>query len=975
MKFARWLKAVRKWFRNPAFACVFISLAVFGGVLWLQKSGNLQRADFTVRGIFTKAQLDYGSTDDHIVIVGMTEEDLQKYGFPISDEWLLSLLKKIDQQEPCTIGLDLYRDLPEPRIFGKPESEEFQKGKQRFDAFCAELKKLTRLVVITRVGFVPPPPAFADVPDQVSANNLPKDTKVDGVYRRAPLFVEVSPTEQKPSFSLMLAMAYLNQQGVDCGFVPNPAALPGDDSPLIRLGRTTIPRLTPDAGGYVHNSVQNYEYIADFRGPFKFRHMDLRNDDSLGQYGTNTPYDYSFGEILEGTIPKEALKGKIVLVATVMQSIKDSNPTPIHDNFRGVQYHAMLVHQLLEAALNGREPTRWWSERREAVWIACCTLLGGLMGLWLRSPVKLVPALGLLLAGIYFGAEWGYKSGIWILVAAPVIGCLLAAALVTSYVVALERADKRAVQSLFSKHVSKKVADAIMREADQFLEGGKMAPRSFNGTVIFTDLAGFSTASEKLTAVQTMRWLNEYMEVMASLVEEYEGTVNKYIGDAIMAVFGAPIIHQDDVGINADAVRAIRCALHMRRDVPILNARWKETSPDMPPVAMRVGIITGPLVDGSFGTAERMEWTVIGDTVNRANRLEAAGKEVKDQLTEEEKLCPILIGPDTFERVGDQFHTVPVPNMTLKGISERVTVYRVLSERAPSAPPPSTRSTMKKLSVLAALFVTHLAVAQDTPAPAATTGTGAPPATTTPPAKPPKLNLLSYKPPKTAGSEARKDGDGASRAQITLSDGSTITLPDLYVLTPKQGVALTTQAQPSLFTYQTAMCPVEYRVTISKPGQAETAFIYAVSRTAQGLHRVNLADFDATLEPNVEYQWTVLLRPEPGAGSKDLEAHGSIMRVKPDAALTEKLKTAAPYELPAVYAEAGMWYDTLGAISDQIAANPGDKDLLELRAGLLKQANLDAPASQKTTPLKITPPKDGKSKGPPVRVGSLGAGN
>jgi class 3 adenylate cyclase len=174
------------------------------------------------------------------------------------------------------------------------------------------------------------------------------------------------------------------------------------------------------------------------------------------------------------------------------------------------------------------------------------------------------------------------------------------------------------------------------------------------------------------------------MDVMVGIVESFDGTVNKFIGDAIMGAFGAPIVHMDEKGINHDAAQAIRCALRMRREVPILNAGWKANSPDMPPVAMRVGIFTGPLVDGSFGSAERLEWTVIGDTVNRANRLEAAGKEIREQLTPEEKDCSILIGPETFNRVGHLFETIPVMDMALKGISGRVTVYRVLAERAPS---------------------------------------------------------------------------------------------------------------------------------------------------------------------------------------------------------------------------------------------------------------------------------------------------
>lgn len=665
------LKAIGKKLRHPAVGCVLISLLVVTALLAVRRFGWLQRPELIVYDTFVKWRSEPASTDDRIVIVGMTEDDLEKYGFPISDASLAKVLRTISEQNPAVTGLDIYRDQKEPR--SGLEYPELAKVFEEFES----------IVPIERVGFVQAPAFFRnkDTEHRVSANNLPKDFRVDGVYRRAPLFVEQNG-RRLPSFSLLLASMYLIAHEVEC--VPEEAYSEefGRNLTLLRIGKVLVPRMDANAGGYVDIPLSDdYEYLANFQKPLRHQRQPVGGD---SQSGRDTPHDYTFGEVLEGKLPAGALTGKVVLVATVMQSIKDSNPTPIHENLRGVQYHAMLVHQLLETGLNGRAPMKWWSDRGEALWIGGCTLVGGLLGLWLRSPWKLVPGLSLALTGIGYFAWKSFMGGTWILSAIPALGCFLAAALVTSYVVALERADRRAVVSILGKHVSKKVAVTLMKQRDQFIDGGKMPPRAFRGTVIFTDLAGFSTASEKLTAVQTMRWLNEYMDVMAQLVEQYEGTINKYIGDAIMAVFGAPIVHTEDSGVNSDAVLAIRCALHMRRSVPLLNERWKKTSPDMPPVAMRVGIFTGPLVDGSFGTAQRMEWTVIGDTVNRANRLEAAGKEIKDQLTPEEKLCSILIGPETFARVGHLFETVAVPDMALKGISERATVYRVLSERAPS---------------------------------------------------------------------------------------------------------------------------------------------------------------------------------------------------------------------------------------------------------------------------------------------------
>jgi hypothetical protein len=147
-------------------------------------------------------------------------------------------------------------------------------------------------------------------------------------------------------------------------------------------------------------------------------------------------------------------------------------------------------------------------------------------------------------------------------------------------------------------------------------------------------------------------------------------------------------------------------------------------------------------------------------------------------------------------------------------------------------------------------------------------------------------------------------------------------------------------AQPSLFTFQSEGVPLEYRVTISEPKNPNPLFIYAASSSAAGIHRVDLSQFNITLKPGVDYQWNVAIRPDPKNRSSDLIAKGSIKRIEPPAEVAEKLKTAAPADYAAIYAEAGLWYDALAAISDQIAANPGDKELIELRDGLLQQVEL-----------------------------------
>ncbi|MCA9573539.1 MAG: adenylate/guanylate cyclase domain-containing protein, partial [Myxococcales bacterium] len=189
-----------------------------------------------------------------------------------------------------------------------------------------------------------------------------------------------------------------------------------------------------------------------------------------------------------------------------------------------------------------------------------------------------------------------------------------------------ERADRATLMQIFSRHVSGDVANALWQQRDQFLEGGRPRSQRLDATVLFTDLRGFTTVSERLDPQSLMDWLNEYMEAMANQVSAHHGIVDKYIGDAVMAVFGVPLARTSEAETRADARNAIECALGMERELARLNAHWRAAG--LPEARMRVGIFTGPLVAGSLGSANRLNYTVIGDTVNTASRLESYDKSV-----------------------------------------------------------------------------------------------------------------------------------------------------------------------------------------------------------------------------------------------------------------------------------------------------------------------------------------------------------
>ena len=168
-----------------------------------------------------------------------------------------------------------------------------------------------------------------------------------------------------------------------------------------------------------------------------------------------------------------------------------------------------------------------------------------------------------------------------------------------------------------------------------------------------------------------MEWINDYMQSLGRHIETRDGFINKYMGDAIMAVFGFPQALTSNADVRRDAANAVCCALDMKSEMRRLNADWEKIG--RAPVQMRVGIFSGLAVAGCIGSADRLEFTVMGDTVNTAARLESFDKDYAS-----DDFCRILIGHSTFQLLDGQFRTEFVQSIELKGKNEKTTIYRVL---------------------------------------------------------------------------------------------------------------------------------------------------------------------------------------------------------------------------------------------------------------------------------------------------------
>jgi adenylate cyclase len=631
----------------PREVCGLIILAVFCAALFARREGWLQFLEFRAYDFFLR-QAPLLPSGDPIVLVEMTESDIQSpdLDYPLTDEKMAELLEKLAQAEPAVIGLDIWRDVPVPK------SRLYLTNLNR--AFLQH----TNIIGIYTLGGteIAPPPALMPYPDRLGFNdNFPVDDGVEKTtpkVRRTWLFEKAQSGQRLDSFPFRVASVYLTQHGVNLGTI-------GPDPVPFRFGRVTVRPLSPNDGPYVRANTVDAQILMDFKHPGEFT-------------------SFTVSEALAGRIPAASLRDKIVLIGINSPSVLDERVTPISYNHKGVEVQSLAILQLLRWAQNGEQFLTFITDWQENIWIIAWCLLGGLIGFRLRSPWKFVTAIIVSMTVLTWVAQQSFATGVWIPLAAPMAAFLPAAALITSYISYQENKDRDHLMRIFANQVSPDIARELWKQREAFASGGLPRAQQLTATILFTDLKGFSTTSEGLNAASLMGWLSEYMDAMAQEVMAHKGVVEKYIGDAIMAVFGAPVARTTPGQIAQDAENAVRCALAMAREMEHLNEIWRGRG--MPSCSTRIGIHTGPLVAGTLGGSERSEYTVIGDSVNTASRLESFEKDSNDPNLRDDN-CRILISEATRLYLSDNFDLVAVGAISLKGKSEKVTVWRVVAEK------------------------------------------------------------------------------------------------------------------------------------------------------------------------------------------------------------------------------------------------------------------------------------------------------
>lgn len=652
---------MRALLQSRIVAGLLVGLLVFLAIIALRTAGALETLELTAYDWHLRLRPAASERATRVALVTITEEDIQKLGrWPMSDATMARALQTLVDAGARAIAVDLYRDIPVPP------------GREQLDAVLKHNSQIIMTIKFPRPGSpgVGPPPVLKGT-DRVGFTDMLVDP--DGIVRRGVLFLD---DEKNVAYSLGLRLVFRYLQATAVPVRGDP-----DNPAYIRFGSTTIQPFERNDGGYVRADAGGYQFLLDYRDPL-----------------TDFPA-ITFSQLITHQFDTKLLKDKAVLLGATAESLRDNFFTPFNRTLRdtepmwGVVLHANIASQLLRTAIDSDAPLVVVSDTAESGWILLWCLLGAAMALFARTMWRfaLVGAGGVAL--LILVVQGVFVLGWWIPLVPPGLGWLGSMGLVTAYVSSREKKDRANLMNLFSRHISPQLANLIWDERENFLSGGRPRPQKLTATAFFTDIVGFTPTSEKLDPQALIDWLNEYMEAIAPIVGEQEGVILRFVGDAIVAAFGIPIARASDAEICQDAMNAVNSGLAMQRRLIEHNRGLQQRG--LPMVGMRIGIFTGSMVAGSLGSALRLEYTVIGDAVNTAARLESFGKEtfVPDHLNSP---CRILVGQTTFDLVSDQFLTEPVGEVQLKGKAQGLGVFRVLGPKATYATTAQDKTTEDK---------------------------------------------------------------------------------------------------------------------------------------------------------------------------------------------------------------------------------------------------------------------------------------
>ncbi len=354
---------------------------------------------------------------------------------------------------------------------------------------------------------------------------------------------------------------------------------------------------------------------------------------------------------------KKALSGSFAIIGQTGTSTTDIGVTPFEKEFMNVGIHANTLNTILSRSFLDTCP--WWYS---AVLAFVLTIVLSLV-IRGRKPVVSVAA-GFIFTIVVAGALAAYfiTTGIYMPVLTPSLSLFFTAIVLFLFNFFTLEKEKSFLRNAFSHYLSTDVINELISNPDKLNLGGEKKEL----TALFTDIQGFSTISEDMDPTDLVHLLNEYLTAMSNIILDYRGTIDKYEGDAIISFFGAPVEYSDH------AAKACLSAVRMKRTEMELNERFMAEQMTPSPLFTRVGINTGPMVVGNMGTPKKMDYTIMGNAVNLASRLEGVNKQYG---------TAILISEETYKAGGENFTVRQMDRVRVVGIQTPVRLYELIEEK------------------------------------------------------------------------------------------------------------------------------------------------------------------------------------------------------------------------------------------------------------------------------------------------------
>lgn len=367
----------------------------------------------------------------------------------------------------------------------------------------------------------------------------------------------------------------------------------------------------------------------------------------------NSSFDvFSMKDVINQTIPASSFRNSIVLIGTYTVGLQDQYLTPMSATvpMNGVEIHANVIQSLTEGLL-----FKELSQMAGILLLMGLSMIGYPILQRFKSKYGIVAAVGLLILYISTFLFVCNQFNLILPLFYPLLAIVFiyGASIVTHFLE--EQLEKTRITTIFGRYVSKNIVEELIEAKDDVTLAGERK----EVTLMFVDMRGFTSLSEQMEPEEVVAVLNEYLELCSQAIFEYEGTIDKFMGDGIMVIFGAPVSQEDH------ALRAAKTAIKMQEQGALFSKRL-ETIYNRT-IAFGIGIHSGPAVVGNIGSVERLDYTAIGDTVNLAARLESHAKPRQ-----------ILISVSTYERIKEEVDCQRLEPIQVKGKAKPVDVYEVI---------------------------------------------------------------------------------------------------------------------------------------------------------------------------------------------------------------------------------------------------------------------------------------------------------